>query len=108
MLARLRHAASAALPRLLHEQGGALAALQQRAASSHSENTNTFLREVSATSMDIAIAAPIYSAVELLSCSVTVASSACMLAACLPCDCLASSQHRECRQLSHDNLQLRL
>ena len=46
MLTRLRHAASTALPRLMHEQGGAFAALQMRAASSHSENTNTFLREV--------------------------------------------------------------
>ena len=58
MLARLRHAASTALPRLLHEQGGALAALQQRAASSHSENTNTFLREVSTMSMNTVTAAP--------------------------------------------------
>ena len=58
MLARLRHAASTALPRLLHEQGGALAALQQRAASSHSENTNTFLREVSTAGLNITCVAP--------------------------------------------------
>ena len=48
MLARLQRAASSALPRLLHQHDGALAAFQARAASSHSENTNTFLREVRA------------------------------------------------------------
>jgi hypothetical protein len=46
MLTRLQRAASSAVPRLLHQHDGALAAFQARAASSHSENTNTFLREV--------------------------------------------------------------
>ena len=58
MLTRLRHAASTALPRLLHEQGGVFAALQQRAASSHSENTNTFLREVSAMCVSVVCVGP--------------------------------------------------
>ena len=46
MLARLQRAVGGALPRLLHQQEGSLCAFQTRRASSHSENTNTFLREV--------------------------------------------------------------
>ncbi len=80
MLARLRHAAGAALPRLLHEQGGALAALQQRAASSHSENTNTFLREVSTMSTNTVNAAPvqqrIYTTVMLQRCCCNISMHA--------------------------------